>query len=338
MDFPIELLVKCWFLAGPTACGKTSTSLILAERIGAEIVALDSMTLYRGMNIGTAKATLDEQARVPHHLIDLLDPQDEFSLADYLSAATVACRDIITRGRIPLFVGGTGLYLRGLLRGVFEGPAADWTIRRRLEQRALQEGPLALHRELQAIDPQTAQRLHPNDQRRVIRALEVFEITNQTLSSLQQQGPRPRDQRPAHVFWLSPPRDWLYRRIDTRVQQMFADGLIEEVNQLRRRTNSFSLTARQALGYKEVLDWFEADSAEASPSNSTSLRPSQKSLVELVDLIQTRTRQFAKRQHTWFRNLEEAEPVERSPDVSDDAIVDLILKQADALPTSSGLS
>ncbi|WP_010583895.1 tRNA (adenosine(37)-N6)-dimethylallyltransferase MiaA [Schlesneria paludicola] len=330
MEFPVELLVKCWFLAGPTACGKTNASLLLAERIGAEIVALDSMTLYRGMDIGTAKATMDDRERVPHHLVDILDPQDEYSLADYLQSAAEACQGIIDRGRVPLFVGGTGLYLRGILRGVFEGPAADWELRHRLEEQSLREGPLALHRQLQQVDAKTALRLHPNDQRRVIRALEVFELTGQPLSELQDQGPRPLNERPAHVYWISPPRDWLYHRIDVRVEQMIAAGLIEEVDRLRRRTQSFSHTARQALGYKEVLDWFETDALRGnfrSPEDSA-LRPSGKALGDLVELIQTRTRQFAKRQHTWFRNLEECRPIERSEVESDHDVVDLILKEA----------
>ena len=301
MTFSTELLRHCWFLAGPTACGKTALSLALAERLNAEIVALDSMTLYRGMDIGTAKPSLAERSRVPHHLIDILDPHDEFSLAEYLVAAETCCREIVGRGRTPLFVGGSGLYLRGVLRGVFAGPEADWTLRRQLEEQAASEGSEVLHRELSRVDPLAATRLHPNDLRRIIRAIEVHRLTGRTLSEQQDQHPKPLAERTPHVYWLSPPRDWLFARIDTRVEQMFEQGLLAEVRRLMESTRTLSRTARQALGYKEVIDWVEAShlTLGVSPENSG------QSPRELIQLIQTRTRQFAKRQHTWFRNLEE---------------------------------
>lgn len=294
MRFPAELLSRCCFLCGPTASGKTALSLELAEKLDAEIIALDSMTLYRGMDIGTAKPSLAEQSRVPHHLIDVVDPAEEFSLAQYLAAAESACRDIVTRGRRPLFVGGTGLYLRGVLRGVFEGPAADWDLRRELEATGAREGQLALHRELQKVDPVTAARLHPNDLRRVIRAIEVFRLTGQPMSAMHEQKPRPLEERTPHVYWLSPPRDWLYERINQRVVQMFEQGLLDEIQKLLRSPQPLSHTARQALGYKEVIDRLQT--SESLPESD---------LREVIELIQVRTRQFAKRQHTWFRNLEE---------------------------------
>ena len=295
--FPAALLKKCWFLCGPTACGKTAVSLSLAKRLNAEIIALDSMTLYRGMDIGTAKPLIVELSQRPHHLIDVLDPCDDFSLAQYLEAAEAVCDDIVRRGRCPLFVGGTGLYLRGVLRGVFEGPAADWDLRRELEARLQQIGHVALHQELQQVDPVTALRLHPNDSRRVIRAIEVYCLTGRPLSTQQEQGPRPLVERTPHVYWLSPPRDWLYQRINSRVEQMFADGLIEEVQKLLASPQGLGQTARQGLGYKEVIDAIESGMTSDTPT------------PELIDLIQTRTRQFAKRQHTWFRNLEECHPI-----------------------------
>ena len=209
-QFPLDVLRRCWFLAGPTACGKTAVGLELAERIGAEIVALDSMSLYRRMDIGTAKPSPAERARVPHHLIDILEPHEDFSVADYVSAAARACVEILSRGRTPLFVGGTGLYLRGVLRGVFTGPAANWAIRRRLEAEAEQHPPGWLHERLRAVDPAAAAALHPHDTRRLVRALEVFELTGRPLSEQQRQPPLPAADRPQHVYWLSPPRDWLY--------------------------------------------------------------------------------------------------------------------------------
>jgi len=326
VTIPVDLLRKCWFLAGPTASGKTAASLELAERLNAEIVSLDSMTLYRGLDIGTAKARLAERTRVPHHLIDVLEPHEEYSLAEYLLAAKVVCESIVSRSRTPLFVGGTGLYLRGILRGVFEGPAADWDLRRRLEEVAQTSGPAALHDRLQQIDTVTATRLHPNDQRRVIRALEVFELTGQPLSELQQHGPRPHDQRPAAVYWISPPRDWLYQRIDDRVDQMFTAGLIDEVKGLMAGPRPLSHTARQALGYKEVIDWLESLSPDATVNTADlAANAEYRGLLDLKQLIQTRTRQFAKRQHTWFRNLEECCPIEINGSESPGEIADRML-------------
>ncbi|MBC8114958.1 MAG: tRNA (adenosine(37)-N6)-dimethylallyltransferase MiaA, partial [Candidatus Saccharimonas sp.] len=301
MTFSTELLRHCWFLAGPTACGKTALSLALAERLDAEIVALDSMTLYRGMDIGTAKASLAERSQVRHHLIDVLDHHDEFSLAEYLAAAETCCREIVDRGRTPLFVGGSGLYLRGVLRGVFQGPEADWILRRQLEERAAREGSESLHRELAQVDPLAALRLHPNDLRRIVRAIEVHRLTGRPLSEQQIQHPMPLTERTPHVYWLSPPRDWLYARINARVEQMFQQGLLAEVRGLMELPHSLSHTARQALGYKEVIDWIEAD--RMTPGHGQGASRNQPD--ELLQLIQTRTRQFAKRQQTWFRNLEE---------------------------------
>lgn len=291
MRLPADLLQHCWFLAGPTAGGKSAVALELAELLGAEILALDSMTLYRELDIGTAKPSAAERARIPHHLLDILDPSQEFSVAEYLHAARDRCEDILGRDRVPLFVGGTGLYLRSMLRGVFEGPPADAEFRRRKEDQALQRGPESLHAELAQIDASSAVRLHPNDLRRIIRALEVHRLTGRTLSEQHEQGPRPPGERPRHVYWLSLPRETLYRRIDQRVEAMFAAGWLAEAEQLAQREPPLGLTARKALGYQELLDWFDRGRSEP--------------LSTVVETIQTRTRQFAKRQLTWFRNLEE---------------------------------
>ena len=328
MQFPLELLRRCWFLSGPTACGKSDVGLNLAMKLDAEIVALDSMSLYRGLDVGTAKPSSEARRTRPHHLIDVIGPHEEYSLADYVQAAEAASREIVSRGRTPLFVGGTGLYLRGILRGVFNGPPADWKLRRRLESEAQREGPEILHRRLQEVDPAAAELLHPHDVRRETRGLEVYYSTGLPLSQQQQQKPLTAEQRPRHVYWLSPPREWLYGRINRRVEAMFAAGLVGEVQRLLSGAErlgdeqttfesfkggdgdppqsppsqgredvvgwSLSRTARQALGYKEVIDYLKG----------------RGSLEMTVELIQKRTRQFAKRQHTWFRNLEECRPVE----------------------------
>jgi tRNA dimethylallyltransferase len=233
---------------------------------------------------------------VPHHLVDLCGPHEPFSVAHYLAAANEAACDVIARGRVPLFVGGTGLYLRALLRGVFDGPQILPEIRQHLEAELASNSLELLYEELAAVDPSAAKRIHPNDAKRVLRALEVYRATGRTLSELQRQKPLPVERRPANVFWLSAPRPWLYDRIDRRVEQMFTEGLLGEVRGLLDRSVRLSHTARQALGYKEVIAHFE----QGMP------------LTETITLIQTRTRQFAKRQHTWFRHLEECRPIEMS--------------------------
>src|SRR5262245_22866985 len=209
---------------GPTGSGKTALSLELAERLGAEIVSMDSMALYRGLDIATAKPTPDERARVPHHLIDVLDPWESASVAWWLEQAAQAYRDIERRGRRVLFVGGTPLYLKALLCGLFDGPPAVPELRARLLHEAERIGSVGLYERLAQVDPVTATRLHPNDQRRVVRALEVWELTGRPISSWQTQwrslgeveeaaaGPR--------CLWLDLPRAELYARIDARVQSM----------------------------------------------------------------------------------------------------------------------
>lgn len=282
-------LEDCWFLTGPTASGKTAVGLELAGRIDAEIASLDSMAVYRGLEIGTAKPTADERRQVPHHLVDLVEPEQEFSLAEYLDAAQRAAAEIASRRRQTLFVGGTPLYLKALLRGVFEGPAADWELRRRWQTQAREHEPQWLHAQLAAVDPVAAHRLHPNDARRLIRALEVYEKTGRPISVWQQQFDRARPAAACKVFVLDWPREALYARIDARVEQMFAAGLVEEVESLLKSGKTFGRTARQALGYRETLEHLAGE----------------RSLGETIELVKTRTRQFAKRQLTWFRSLSE---------------------------------
>lgn len=316
MHFPQELLRRCWFLAGPTAAGKSAAGVELALRLRGEIISLDSMALYRGLDVGTAKPGPELLERVPHHLIDLIEPHQDFSLAQYVRAAAAAAAEIAARDRTPLFVGGTGLYLRGVLRGVFEGPAANWAIRHRLERLAAAEGIETLHAELARVDPVLAARLPAQDVRRVIRALEVYELTGQPLSALQAQPPLAEGSRPALVAWLEPPRAWLYQRINERVAAMFARGLVDEVRGLLRGPRALSRTARQALGYKEVIAHLEG-----GPD-----------LAATIDLVARRTRQFAKRQHTWYRNLEECRPVPISGQEAPAELADLLWRLGQQAP------
>ena len=309
---PETPLAGCWFLTGPTASGKTTVGIELAWRLNAEILSLDSMAVYRGLDIGTAKPSLDERQAVPHHLIDLVEPSAEFSVAQYVSAAEAAAAEVHGRSREVLFVGGTPLYLKALLRGIFEGPPADWEFRRRLMAEVERQGEDWLHARLADVDSTAASRLHARDVRRVIRALEVFEKTGRPISDWQQQFDRARPAGERRVFVLEWPRDELYRRIDTRVDAMFAAGLVEEVRELLRSERSLSRTARQALGYREVIEHLD---------NS---RP----LAETIELVKTRTRQFAKRQLTWFRSLSECRWVQVSPEQGADALADVIIKEA----------
>ncbi len=290
-----EIFRNAWFLTGPTASGKTAVGIELARQIGAEIISLDSMALYRGMDIGTAKPSPAEQRLVPHHLIDILDPSSEFSIAQYLEAASTAAQEIAQRGKQVLFVGGTALYLKALLRGLFDGPTADWQLRRELEEVARVDGPAALHQRLQQVDPTSAAKLHSNDIRRIIRALEVHQTTGQTISSLQRQFNQARSAGECRVFVLDWPRDQLDERIRHRVDAMFAAGLVDEVKHLLAvhsespKNSQLSRTASQGVGYKEVLDFLNG----------------QPDLPATIELVKLRTRQFAKRQLTWFRSLSE---------------------------------
>jgi tRNA dimethylallyltransferase len=284
-------------LTGPTGSGKTALSIELAERLDAEIVSMDSMALYRGMDIGTAKPTREERQRVPHHLIDVLDPWESANVAWWLEQAAASCRDITARGKRVLIVGGTPFYLKALLCGLFEGPSADAAVRQRLGREAEALGADVLYQRLAGIDPASAARLHPNDVRRVVRALEVWEVTGKPISAWQQQWSRPLAPETAapQVYWLDLPREELYDRINRRVEAMFAVGLVEEVRALRRLERPLSREARQALGYKEVFDHLDGKATRE----------------ETITRVQTRSRHFAKRQLSWFRHLPGCRPATR---------------------------
>jgi tRNA dimethylallyltransferase len=298
-------------LTGPTACGKSALALDLAARLGGEVVALDSMTVYRGMDVGTAKPSPADRARVPHHLIDVLDPWESLTVAWWLARAEAACAAIAGRGKRPIFVGGTPFYLKALLHGLFDGPPGDAALRAALEAEAARDGAAALHARLAAVDPKTAARLHPNDVRRVVRALEVHALTGEPISARQQTwdtptfadasaAAPPAVRIPAAVLEL--PREVLYDRINRRVGAMLAAGWLDEVRRLCALPQPLSREARQALGYRELLDWLDRGG----------------DWDETADLIRTHTRQFAKRQLTWFRHLPALVPVPAdAPDVGE---------------------
>ena len=277
-------------LTGPTASGKSALALELAERLNAEIISADSMTVYRHMDIGTAKPSATDRVRVPHHLIDVLDPWESASVAWWLERVEAAVADIERRGKIALFVGGTPFYLKALLCGLFPSPPADPELRKRLETEAETGGRQTLHDRLASIDPPTARRLHPNDVRRVVRALEVWHLTGKPISKWQQQdwwdAESPRF-RPGSCLVVDVPRDEMYARIDRRVEAMFAAGWVDEVRRLRDLPHPLSREASQALGYREISEYLH----------------NRRTLADTIAEVQLRTRQFAKRQLTWFRAL-----------------------------------
>ncbi len=268
-------------IVGPTASGKTALSLPVAKALGAEIVCMDSMQIYRGMDIGTAKPTPAERASVPHHMLDFLSPDQEYSVSQYASDA----RRAIEKIRTPLLVGGTGLYLQSLSLPLdFGAVGGDEAIRKKYHALADAEGAKAVHGRLWAVDPASAEKLHPNDLRRVIRALEVYELTGTPLSAQKMPGPEdaPYD---FLLYAVDLPRDALYARVDRRVDEMMAAGLMDEVRALLEGGLSPDAQSMQGLGYKELAPVALAGAP----------------LADAVSLIKLRTRHFAKRQLTWFK-------------------------------------
>ncbi|MBC8356625.1 MAG: tRNA (adenosine(37)-N6)-dimethylallyltransferase MiaA [Planctomycetes bacterium] len=294
-----EPVRDCWYLTGATASGKTRVGVELAKLLNAEIVSIDSMSVYREMNIGTAKPTDEQRSEVPHHLLDVVAPTDEYSLSQYIRDAHGIIADIRSRGREVLFVGGTPLYLKALLRGVYPGPPADWDFRDQIEAELETVGIEALHARLEQVDPLAASKLHPNDKRRIIRALEVYKQTGQPLSHEQTHFDDVPHER-CKAFVMSWPRATLHRRIEARVEGMFQAGLVDEVESLLERYGDLGRTAAQAVGYREAIELLRGD----------------QDLAATVQQVQARTRQFARRQETWFRNLIECEfvPLREEPD------------------------
>ena len=294
----------CWFLTGATATGKTAVGIALAQRTSAEIVSLDSMSIYRGMDIGTAKPSLAERAAVPHHLIDIVEPADEYSVAQYVDAAAAAVAEIRSRGNEPLFVGGTPLYLKSLLRGLFNGPPADWQLRNEIEAELAEVGQQALYKRLTQVDPLAASHIHPHDTRRLIRALEVYRATGEPISHQQLQFDEGRSADECRVFVLRRRREELHARIEGRVEAMVECGLLDEVRELTANGRQLGRTARQAVGYREALAYLAGEYDRE----------------EMIAHIKARTRRFAKRQGTWFRSLRECRFVDIEGDIDAEAI------------------
>ena len=279
-------------LVGPTAIGKTALSLMLAHRYNCEIVSLDSMQVYRYMDIGTAKASKEERNDIPHHLIDIVDPDENYDAARYTVDALKAIRDIHHRGKLPLLTGGTGLYLRALLHGIFPGVPVNEEIRQELHRRLAEEGCSKLYQELLAIDCISAERISKNDTHRLIRALEVFYVSGMPWS---EHLGKQNEQAPEVVFTnllqigLTCDREQLYSRINQRCQQMIDVGLEEEVRNLMERGYARSLKSLGSIGYRHMINYLEGEW----------------SLPEMTELLMRDTRRYAKRQYTWFSKIQD---------------------------------
>ncbi len=277
---------KVVVLAGPTGAGKTSLAISLALKFGAEIVSADSMQVYRYLDIGTAKPSSPERKKAVHHLIDLVDPDQEFDVAAYLARARPLINELHER-RVPiLVVGGTGFYVRSLIRGLFKGPGSDAVIRARLKQEARDSSKEDLHDRLTQVDPETAARLHPHDLFRVIRALEVFELTGRTLSSFHTEHGLAEKPYQVLLYALTLPCEELYGRIEARTERMFEAGLVEEVQSLLNRGYTPDLKPLKSIGYKQVVDFL---------AGIVSLDQARAEMIKM-------TRRYAKRQMTWLRS------------------------------------
>lgn len=283
-----ELASRLVIVVGPTGAGKTRLALDLARSVGGEVVSCDSQQVYRGMDIGTGKASVDERAEVPHHLIDILDPDEEMTAGRFIERADAAIADAAARGAPVIVCGGTGLYVRALLLGLFEGPPADAGVRAVLDERARTIGVPSLHAELAALDPTIATKIDPHDQKRIVRALEVHQLTGVLMSEHQANHDFKTVPRryPAKLVGLAPERDALYAAIDARVDAMVAAGLRDEVAGLRARGYGPTLRSQAAIGYAEThaaldgtVDWPAA-----------------------IELVKRNSRRYARRQVSWYRS------------------------------------
>jgi tRNA dimethylallyltransferase len=298
-------------LAGPTASGKTAAALAISERLPVEVVSVDSALVYRGLDIGTAKPGPEERARVPHHLIDIRDPQVPYSAAEFVADARRCIAEIAARGRLPLLVGGTMLYFVALFDGLDALPAADPALRAQLEAEARQRGWPALHADLAAVDPVTAARLAPHDAQRIQRALEVFRLTGQPLSALQ-RSPLGRGEAWPLISLEPQSRAWLHERIAQRFDAMLDAGLVDEVDALRARTGLHpGLPSMRCVGYRQVWAWREAGGDLGVASSRQALREAGIAA----------TRQLAKRQLTWLRRFGSRQVVACDPQGAIEAVV-----------------
>lgn len=277
------MTIPLYILVGPTASGKSRLSILLAKHMDAEIISADSMAIYRGMDIGTAKPSIPEQKQVKHHLIDICDPWETYNAGRFVEKATDCIKQIQANNRKILIVGGTALYIKSLIEGIFEGPPADWKIRETLAKRDNE----SLYSELMSIDEESAQKISPNDLRRIIRALEVYYITKIPISVLRRKYTKPNSNYITYFIGISWERPLLYERINKRVDHMLKNGLLEETKKLLHLPYPLSHTASQAIGYRETILALKNEIP----------------MAELEETIKRNTRRFAKRQMTWLRRF-----------------------------------
>jgi len=282
-------LKKVIVLAGPTATGKTDLAIELALLVNGEVISADSAQVYRYMDIGTAKPTLEEQRGIPHHMMDIVYADEEFSVAQYKAMAEAAIRDILARGKVPIVAGGTGLYISSLVYNIqFSETMSDWAFRERMKALAEQYGPEYLHNKLKEVDPISAQKIHPNNVKRVIRALEVYETTGRPISEHQAQSRTKPPEFEYLLYGLTMDRQKLYERIEKRTDIMMEKGLADEVAKILKMGYSRDLVSLQAIGYKEIAAAIYGEC----------------SMDEAVQQIKLNTRHLAKRQMTWFNSME----------------------------------
>ena len=272
-------------IEGPTASGKTALAVEMCRRFNGEVVSADSMQIYKDMHIGTAKPDEDEKCGIPHHLMDFLSPEESFSVAQYVQMASQIIKDIHKRGKLPVIAGGTGLYINSLIdASLFDAPSQDAQIRHDLEQYLKENGAQALHDMLRKYDEKSAEKIHPNNTGRVIRAIEVYKVTGKTISEWQEQSKNAESEyNPCIIGLTCKDRQKLYDRINLRVDLMLERGLLDEVKEFYKK--GYSGTAAQAIGYKELFDYLEGKTT----------------LKEASELLKQQTRRYAKRQLTWFR-------------------------------------
>ncbi len=307
------------FIVGCTGSGKGSVGRELAGRTDGEIISIDSMKVYRRMDVGTAKPSAEIRRRIPHHLIDVVEPSEDFSVAQYVAQADAAIAEIHARHRPVFVIGGTPLYIKALSEGLFDGPGADPAVRDRLHELDRREGRDVLYARLRQVDPKAAERIHPNDLRRIVRALEVYELSGKPISALQTQWDKAARRHECVFIGLRREREDQSHRTNERVRRMMDAGLVEEVRALLAEPEPLGATARQALGYAEIIQHLEG----------------RATLAEAVEMIKINTRRLAKAQRTWLKRFLDIEWIDLAAGATTSSTVDELMEKRGSLWSAS---